>query len=94
MQYVGTSTFDVNSIDKTLSTLKFGDSLTATPAPAIKASIGDLNLDGFKDLTVQFKLSQTNLGMGDMMGCIVGKMLTSAGDAAIEGCDTIRVIKG
>ena len=91
---LGTASFDVNSIDKTLSTLKFGDRLTATPAPAIKASIGDVNLDGFKDLTAQFKLSQTNLGLGDTMGCIVGKLLTSAGGAAIEGCDAIRVIKG
>jgi hypothetical protein len=91
---LGNSNFNVNSIDKTLSTLKFGDSLTATPAQATKVSIGDVNADGLKDLVAQFKLSETNISSGDALGCMVGKLAASSGGTTIQGCDAIRVIKG
>jgi len=83
---------DVSQIDRTLSTLKFGDSLSATPATAIKTSLKDVNLDGKMDLVAHFKLSQTNLSLGDTMGCLKGKMKETFGGATIEGCDTIRLV--
>jgi len=90
---LGDASLDVSQIDRTLSTLKFGDSLSATPATATKTSLKDVNLDGRMDLVAQFKLSQTNLSLEDTMGCITGKMKETFGGATIEGCDTIRLIQ-
>ncbi len=84
---------DVGQIDRTLSTLKFGDSLSATPATATKTSLKDVNLDGRMDLVAHFKLSQTNLSLGDTMGCIKGQMKQAFGGATIEDCDAVRLIQ-
>jgi hypothetical protein len=91
---LGTSDFDVNLIDNSLSSIRFGHSLTATPALATKVSTGDVNGDGLTDLIVHFRTSQTGLVVGDATGCIVGKLKQSAGGASIAGCDSIRLIKG
>lgn len=78
----GGADFDVKSID-------LGSIYFASAKPSLKATYEDVNNDGFVDMMLHFKTEDIKLSLSSKQACIVGY----AGDKAIYGCDSIRVLK-
>ncbi|HEX9677964.1 hypothetical protein [Nitrososphaera sp.] len=90
---LGSSSFAVNTIDiSPLSTdaPKFGGSNLRAP---VKASLADVNSDGFVDLVLKYNSGKANpfgFSPGPGQGCITGKLLDNT---PILGCDIVRIVR-
>lgn len=85
---LGTSTFNVNSIDVSpLSDApKFGG---ATPKAPTRISFKDVNRDGRIDLVLQYNLAGLGFNVSNIQGCISGKLTDGT---IIEGCDAVKIV--
>ena len=82
---VGDETFDALQVDP--ATVKF-DSNKESPASPVRFKTQDYNKDGFDDLILTFKLSETGIVCGDTEATLTGE---TYGGESIEGSDDFIV---
>jgi hypothetical protein len=89
---LGSAEFDVTEVDG--ATLTFGPG-QASPAHMLgnpdifSEHLGDVNGDGFTDLTAHFRQVEAGLTSAGSEACVAGATVNGA---AFEGCAPVRVI--
>jgi hypothetical protein len=82
---LGSESFDATTVDA--STVTFGPG-EASPTHR-KGHVEDVNGDGYADLLVHFKTSESGIGRGDTSATLTGK--TTDGEP-IQGSDSVRTV--
>jgi hypothetical protein len=80
---LGSDTIDVTEIDP--ETVRFGPSDARAVQPG-DGRFGDVNRDGWLDVTLEFRIPETGIESGDIEACASGKLRD---DRAFKGCDSI-----
>jgi len=80
-----TDSFDASSVN--FATVTFG--ATGVEAPALKATMADLNMDGRPDMVMHFRTDKLGIKCGDTLLKLMG--LTQKGEP-LSGTDSIRTV--
>jgi hypothetical protein len=85
---LGSEDFDIEEIDQ--ATLAFG-SFDVPPAFVAAGGNRDVNRDGYPDLTVQFRISESGIGFGDTEVCLRGALFEGR---RFRACAALRTVPG